>query len=280
MVIRMINLLSSCFFRLRKSVIFWVAEISAIVFGVFVAINMKIDMEISGFCHVLDDGLFNDIVFMGILLAVFVALFLGTEYSDGTIRNKVSAGHSRISIYLSYLCVCCIAAAIFYASYMIFYLIVGIPLLGGLHISIVTVALNYLSGLVLSWAYVSVYTIITILNHSKAVAAVACVILSFTLLFIGISIRLKIAEPVTFDASYYSEELKEAEPEKNSNYITGIRRDVYEFLNEFLPGGQSVQLSGMTEAITFSWHYPAYSMIIVLLTGAFGIVLFRKKDLK
>lgn len=276
----MINLLSSCLFQMRKSVIFWVAEAATIVFGIWIAASMRIDMGTSQFTPVLDDGLFNDIVFMGILLAVFVTLFVGTEYSEGTIRNKVSAGHSRIHIYLSYLCVCCIAATIFYVSYIAAYLIVGIPLLGGLHQNISVVLLNYFSGLLLAWAYVAIYTVVTILIQNKAVVAVSCVILAFMLLLIGITIRLKIAEPVTFDASYYNEEIKNTEAEANPNYISGIKRDIYEFLNEFLPGGQSVELSGMTEKIAFSWHHPAYSIIIIIVTSCCGITIFRKKNLK
>lgn len=281
----MLNLLSSCFFRLRKSVVFWVAEITSIVFGVFMAINMKIDTEMNEFSNVLDDGLFSEIAFMGILLAVFVTLFLGAEYSDGTIRNKVSAGCSRVHIYVSYLCVSCMAAAIFYVSYMIFYLLVGFPLLGGLHLSIATVFLNMLSGLFLAWSYVSIYSLAAILNSNKAVVAVSCVILSFALLFLGITIRLKLSEPVTFDASYYSEgsgeaREEEAEPEETPYYVKGIQREIYVFLNEFLPGGQSVELSGMTEEISFSWHYPAYSILMVLLTSCTGVILFKKKDLK
>ena len=38
---------------------------------------------------------------IGILAAVFTSLFLGTDYGDGTIRNKIIAGHKSSSIYIA-----------------------------------------------------------------------------------------------------------------------------------------------------------------------------------
>lgn len=59
------------------------------------------DMKQSGYPTALDDRFFAYSFFIGILSAIFCSLFTGTEYSDGTIRNKIVVGHSRISIYLS-----------------------------------------------------------------------------------------------------------------------------------------------------------------------------------
>ena len=42
---------------------------------------------------------------IGIIIAIFTGLFLGVEYSDGAIRNKITIGHKRINIYLSNLIV-------------------------------------------------------------------------------------------------------------------------------------------------------------------------------
>ena len=33
------------------------------------------------------------------------------------------------------------------------------------------------------------------------------------------------------------------ERQKNPHYLTGIKRDIYEFLNDFLPGSQMLQIA-------------------------------------
>ena len=54
---------------------------------------------------------------MGLVAAVFISLFVGSEYSDGTIRNKLVVGHSRMRIYLANLIVCSIACVLISLAY-------------------------------------------------------------------------------------------------------------------------------------------------------------------
>ncbi|MDD3403419.1 MAG: ABC transporter permease subunit [Hespellia sp.] len=276
------NLLSAGLMRLRKSQVFWFGEVVIVGFSIFMAVNIYIDKRMQGSTNVFDDGFFNYIVFMGIILAVFCMLFLGNEHGDGTIRNKITFGYPRYQIYLSYLIECCIAAFVFSMTYIIMYTAVGLPLLGAMQTSLIKAVLICFSGMILAFAYVSIYTLIALLNHNKAVAAVSGVVLAFVLLFIGISIRLKLEEPVTFDAVYVTEgeDRGEVKAVENDGYITGVKRAVYEFLDESLPGGQSIALSGMVENSACTWKYPAYSMLLLILTSGIGIVIFTRKDLK
>lgn len=69
----------------------------------------KLLLIISFFCGIIYglDVIFNDsfedifIVPLFLLQAIFISMEIGQEYSDGTIRNKIIAGYSRVKIYAS-----------------------------------------------------------------------------------------------------------------------------------------------------------------------------------
>ncbi|MDE5865945.1 MAG: ABC transporter permease, partial [Lachnospiraceae bacterium] len=70
------------------------------------------------------------------------------------------------------------------------------------------------------------------------------------------------------------------ERQKNPNYITGIKREIYEFLNDFLPGSQMLQLANQEIDVSKSGvKLPAYSLLIVVSTTACGVFFFRRKNL-
>ena len=65
---------------------------------------------------------------------------------------------------------------------------------------------------------------------------------------------------------------------RNESYLTGHKRQIYEFLTDFIPMAQGYTIAGLDSA------HPAllglYSVIIGGLSTAAGLLGFRKKDLK
>ena len=55
---------------------------------------------------------------------------------------------------------------------------------------------------------------------------------------------------------------------------------MYEIAFESLPGGQSLQLSGMLNEHTHYGEMLSASFGWIVLSCGFGLILFRKKDLK
>ena len=103
--------------RLRRYKAFWLA-----LAGVFLVSLLSIwsgsraaqQLAQSGFVRTLDSYYFALATFLGGLYAVFFSLFLSAEFSDGTVRNKLVVGHSRVHIYLADYLVClaaCLACA-------------------------------------------------------------------------------------------------------------------------------------------------------------------------
>ena len=85
----MSNLLSANMARLNGNKAFWSGFLLLTVMGAVERIGVYADADSS---H-LDEAFWIGALLIGFVLSVFVSLFVGTEYSDGTIRNKVISGH-------------------------------------------------------------------------------------------------------------------------------------------------------------------------------------------
>lgn len=96
----MLKLLRADFFCLRRSRAFWLCAAAAF------ALSSVYMLQASGdSAQTLEQHLLQVFPFLPILHAAFVSLFLGLEYQDGTLRNKLIVGHSRKCVYLSRLLV-------------------------------------------------------------------------------------------------------------------------------------------------------------------------------
>lgn len=275
------KLLSANFTRLIRDKIFWLCTAFMFIIGTAMPLMHYKIMLKDGYPMYMEDAFFIGAAFIGILLSVFCSMFLGTEYNDGTIRNKIIAGQKRPVIYLSNL-ITCIAAGIFMCTAcFIPYLCIGIPLLGFFTADTATVLLFVLCMFFLTAAFSSLFTMLAMLNQNKASAAVTCVLSAFLLLFAGSYINAQLREPPMYESYAYVTEAGQVvieEPEPNPHYVEGVKRIIYEFLNDFLPGGQSFQIVNMS-----AQNLPLlilYSGIILAGTTGSGICIFRKKDLK
>jgi len=106
----MSRLLAANLTRLKKSHAFLAEIIFMILFGVYEPIVRYINGKKSGEIVPLDNGFFLCVALLLILAAVLCSLYIGTEYSDGTIRNKVIVGRRRTAVYLANLVACALAA--------------------------------------------------------------------------------------------------------------------------------------------------------------------------
>lgn len=276
----MINLLSLNFARLKKNKMFLLGTALMFAAGVILPLSNFADAKKSGGSVPMDTSFFSYAVFIVILMSVFCSLFIGTEHSDGTIRNKIIVGHKRSTVYLSNLIVGIVTGFIMCAAYVVPYLCIGIPLLGKFEAGTNAAVILIIAVFFMSVAFVSFFTMVSMLCQNKSITAVICIISAFMFLFAGTYINSRINEPEKFDGYVYTlngETYSEAE-EINPNYISGTKRKVYEFMYDFLPGCQAVQIVDMsTESIDIM---PLYSLIVTFITSAAGIVIFRKKDLK
>ena len=273
------KLLSASLSRLRKNRVFLVLVVFMFGFGLYMSIGSYLDMKRYQFVHTLDGPFFTQIIFISIVIAIFCSLFVGTEYSDGTIRNKLIVGHSRISIYISNLIVCIIAGIAFTLSYMAASACVGIPLLGFFQMSLQMAARLILCSIVIGIAYTSLFTLAAMLIHSKAVLSVVTVVSAFLLMFAASHLQSSLSQPEMRTDYIINEagEVTQTEPVPNEFYLTGTKRKVYEFLLEFLPSGQSVLL--MYGELPYVRIF-CYDALILVSAAGIGLFAFSKKDIK
>ncbi len=285
----MSQLLRANFSRLWKSGIFRLCMLFSVGLGIFMILMRYIDIQKNkeeyerlGTEYSSADGLmFVGALYLLFAAAVLVGIFVGTEYSDGTIRNKLVIGHSRPAIYLSNLIVCAVANEIVFLSH-----IATAWILGKLLLTVEMPAKEILQFILLEFlsflALTAVFVLFAMLIQSKAASSVAVLILSIILLFATITIQNKLDAPEYYDAYTYTNqqtgEVIEQEREKNPNYLTGTKRQVYVFLNDFLPSSQIYQIA--MQNADHAGEMAGYAGLLFFAATGAGMIVFRKKDLK
>ncbi len=289
----MINLLSAGFSRLFKKRTFYIGVIVMALYGASDVISAFLD-NISGLDTELDDIFFMYCLLVPILMAVFCPLFIGTEYSEGTMRNKIITGHKRAVIYMSNFIICAAAGLMMCAAYVIICLGLGIPLIGFFAGDIGALIAQAGCSLAMLLSVTGIFTHISLMIKSKSVSAVICVIFAFVTVLAGMMLDSLLREPeyweqYIYDGAYiegdenaliqsYDESILSnirTEYVPNPFYVSGVKRQIYQFIVDFTPGGQVIKIIEGDSSPLLA----GYSMLIAAVTTAAGLIIFNKKNL-
>lgn len=258
------NLIFVNMMRLRKSRIFWggvIVSMSYIAFHLFMNCQdikalPEIEVKYDPNWYFLFDSNVSPLSIASAFCSVFCGMFVGTEYSDGTMRNKLMVGHTRKNIYCANLITVFLATAFVYLAGFLIAIIVGIPMFGWNLAYPMQFVFRIFSGILMLAAYAGIFTLLSMLIDSKAVAVTVCIVF-YVLLF-------------------------EGGPLLQTNYVYSMYREsvrpLQEFLYDFVPSGQEFQISSGN--IQRPYRLPVYSMIWIALTTVCGMAVFEKKDLK
>lgn len=245
-VAAMRKLLSANLSRLWLNQAFWVSVIVMTMFEIIYCLLLQNQGPMP-----MDYVLFLSLQAIGVLASVFWSLFLGTEYSDGTIRNKLIVGHKRSDIYLANFFTGIIAVTIVSFAGVLTGGIFGAIAFAAPHYRIDQIALAGLIGWLASVAYMAIFNLVGMLSSSKAKTAIISILTAFLLIFIGLLVYTLASDSPSL---------------------------VYQFFFDFNPFGQTAQ--AMTIVIRAPWRLAAYSLSLTLTLTALGLYLFSKKDLK
>lgn len=281
------KLLSAEFVRLFKSRLFKICVIISGAIGALFIIPRWIEVKrhTDAYANLpdaysrSDDLLFMGTMFVIFIIATFIGLFVGTEYSDGTIRNKLIVGHKRSSIYISKLIVCVTANVIMHVVCIFVAWGLG-SLLLGVTIGYGNILKNTIIGCAAIIALTAMLLLFSMSIQSKSIGSVICLIFMLSILLFSSVIMQRLDEPEYYEGYVFLDdetgEIIEEEPEKNPRYLTGYTRDIYEFLFDVLPTGQLMQIMILENVGSVM----LYDFAILIVTTSAGIFIFKRKNLK
>lgn len=274
----MIKLLNAGFTRLRKNKLFWLLTIFSIGLALFMIYTQYSDMKKYEEVIEVEQLMLNYSTMIGIVIAIFTSLFLGVEYSDGAIRNKISIGHKRINIYLSNLIIVTITSLFSYILFLGIVASIGIPLFGPITLSISQLLMLLGCIFVTIIAYSSIFTFIAMIISNKTITAIVTIMLAFGMMFYSLMAFDRLSQPEYIDTMIMKDGVQKIINTKNNHYLEGEKRKLIQLSIDIIPAGQMFQIAGRT--VPNLKILPLYSLgLIVVFTGA-GLVLFKKKELK
>lgn len=280
----MSKLLHAEFSRLIKNKLFWLGLLVMVgipLYGVGVryydyAVALEYIWETA-------DGLwFVGGIYLGIVLSVFVSLFIGTEFSDGTIRNKLTVGHSRNEIYLSNLITCTCVSLFYHIVYIAVLFGAGSLLLKSWETPLKILAVMTVLSLAAVVALAAVFTMLAMLIHNRSVGAVTAMLVAMAMLIGAMTVYSMLNAPEYIENAFQLSidgEIVPSDPIPNPKYLTGVKRDVYRHILNLIPTGQMLRFGSLAYSDDML-YLPLYAVGVAVVCTLGGLLVFRRKDIR
>ncbi len=236
-------------------------------------------MAARGYAISLEDCYFNQAPLIGAFLALLISMFLGTEFSEGTIRNKLCIGHKRNEIFLSNFISCAFASIVLTAVWLLSCTLL-FGLIGPLEVEVSEFVGYIFVAMGFAVSFAALYTVIGSLSSNKAMTIIYTFAVFIILAMAASALDDRLCEPeineiMTYN-NYGAVVMQESAP--NPLYLSGTIRTVCEVALELLPTGQALLLSEV--AIEYPVRAILLSVVFTTVTLLVGSRLFRRKDIK
>ncbi len=278
----MLKLLRADVYQFLKSKIFW-AElgVSAIMALFILCTNYSAENQASADALRLEEIFFIFYQIIGVIIAAAIALIVGTQYSDGTIRNKIVVGHKRSNIYFSTLFVCMASSLFIVLIHFLLTYSVGYFLFGNFTVPIGRIIVSVLYITLAIMAITAIFTACAMNISNKAFSAVSALLLILLIAYLSGQLIGILNEPeMTYNSVTISANggVQLGEMIKNPAYVSGTRRTAVEFLTDLLPISQIIQICNGD--FTHCDRWPLFSTALFAFVNILGFLKFRKKDIK
>ena len=286
----MSKLLRANFSRLVRSKIFWLCAVVMLLVSAGCVILFSLDAyspsEEVGFY--IDFFAFTLAPYTALFSAAFTVLFLGTEYSNRTIINKLIIGHTRAHIYLADLITCLVGSVIIIAMWFIG-MLPGAFVFDGFEMGVWGVLEYFVIAVGFTAVFCSVFVLTGALAPTRVTALVIVIAAWFALMFVG---NIIVDNLVNIDLVNI---LVEVDGKVTITEKAQARLMAFRMLSRIIPTGQAQLMAlsaygnfsmgdgtitlGLGAFYTSSLPDIGLSLVMTAIITASGICLFRKKDL-
>ena len=227
---------------------------------------------------VTEDFFYNLSPCCGVCYAAFIALFLGDEFANGTVRNKLIGGYGRSALYLCYFAVCFTACAALSGSWLMGSL-AGRFRFGPFAYGLWANLAYLLAILACAAVWCAMFCMLSTGGRNRAVVVVLAFALWIGMILAGSALvdRLDCAEEIG-GLAYINGQFTYLEPQPNPLYVGGTLRMVLSTLAYMLPGSVAIYMNDWSLDKPLEAAALSFALALVLLLV--GMLRFRKKDLK
>ncbi len=281
------KLISANMARLVRSKTFWCCFILCLAAGIWKAVEFcQGHSECNKYLYPGSDNIYQEFGFyLPFVIAAFIGIWLGQEYSGGAIRNKMIAGNTKREVYFANWLSCVIVSVMLNFVQVITSAIPTSPWIiifkefdhygkafvyfaGYLGVSTMVVA-----------AMASIFVMIHMLLQKRTVGLVVSLAVLAVLMFAAADMYGALNESMyVYDAMEFvdGEFVPSLNKVYNPNYISGSKKEIYALLLDIQPMGQLFRFGRDTNYVL----YMGYSCMITVLTLGVGLCLFRRKNLR
>lgn len=273
----MARMLYANFARLRITRPFWVCNIILVILSAVGVVSGYMMNPVS--VEHMGAEMLSNITGTALFTVITAALYLGTDYSNGTIRNKLMIGRTRSEIYFANLITTIAVGILQFGLSCSASCAAGAFLGGRLGMSASEFAMKTTVCVFALAALCALFTVVGMLCGSKSMIVTVTLVLFFALVVTGIMIEQRLAEPELVTAVSIEEDgLQIGGQVPNPLYESGVRRDILTAVNDILPTGQLIQVE--TGMLGSAELMPLYSLGVLAASTAVGVLVFRRKHIK
>lgn len=276
------NLLAADFARLRRDKSLWLICVLYGLFSLVLSISGSASaahMTARGYVVYAEEYFYAALLGLGVLSGVFTSIFLGTEYTDGTLRNKLIAGRGRAAVYLSGFAASFAAGLLillfWLAGAAVFVILSDVPFENGFG----AVALDIFALVGSMAAFAAVYALIGRLCSGRTSALIVSLAVFFAFMLITSGLYDRLTELEFTGGMMMSEgQFIEVPSAPNPLYLSGFARTRCEIAMEAVPFGLHILLNNADSIHPL--RQILISLVLTLLVNLVGLSIFKKKDIK